>query len=254
MQNVEALLGQMRETFLSELGERCDQLENLVIQLENASMPRDLFDDLYRRVHSLKGSGGTHGVHIVSVICHQLENLLTEAANRESFSSSFSTKALAHIDLLRKVEQLSEQEDPDYDALETELEKLREPKEQQLLKVLVAEPSSIMQQLLRKALADQPVHVTMVDDGIAALELLVRHPFDVTVMARELVRLNGIAVAAALRASKGRNANIPFILLTSNPETVPKDIQITKILPRDRHLMDEVTQALTQHTLSASPA
>jgi len=252
MQNVEALLGQMREAFLNELGERCDELENMIIQLEHSSRPREVFDELYRRVHSLKGSGGTHGVHIVSIICHQLENLLTEAAGHESFSSSFSTKALAHIDLLRKVEHLSEQEDPDYDALETELESLREPKEQRLLEVLVAEPSSIMQQLLRKALADQPVHVSMVDDGIAALELLVRHPFDAAVMARELVRLNGIAVAAALRASRGRNANIPFILLTSNPDTVPKDIRISKILPRDRHLMDEVTQALTQLTLPPS--
>lgn len=72
--------------------------------------------------------------------------------------------------------------------------------------------------------------------------------FDVAVLARELVRLNRVAVVAAIRASQARNAKIPFILLTSNPETVPVNVAIDRVLPRDKHLMVEVLQTLTGMT------
>ncbi|WP_028573245.1 ATP-binding response regulator [Desulfonatronum lacustre] len=245
MDKIEALLRQMRRAFLNEMGERCDRLEQKIIQLERTPADRDVFEELYRGVHSLKGSGGTHGLHIITAICHQFENLLTEASGACDFSDNCISKSLAYIDLLRKVQQVAGADDPDYASLEAELERLREPEKQRRIEVLMAEPSNIMQQVLRKALADQPVQITMVDDGIAAIELLMRHKFQVAVLARELVRLNGVAVVAAIRASQGRNAKIPFILLTSNPETVPRNVAIDKVLPRDKHLMVEVLQTLT---------
>ena len=244
MDKIESLLRQMRQTFLNELGERCDRLEQKVIQLERTPNDRDVFEELYRGVHSLKGSGGTHGLHIITAICHQFENHLTEASTTCDFSGACISKALAYIDLLRKVQQVAGEDNPDYATLEAELENLREPKELRLIEVLMAEPSNIMQQVLRKALADQPVQITMVDDGIAAIELLMRQKFHVAILARELVRLNGVAVVAAIRASQGRNAKIPFILLTSNPETVPPNVTIDRVLPRDKHLMVEVLQTL----------
>jgi chemotaxis protein histidine kinase CheA len=248
MDKIEALLRQMRQTFLNEMGERCDRLEQKVIELERTPDNREVFEELYRGVHSLKGSGGTHGLHIITSICHQLENHLTESAGTCDFRSSCISKALAYFDLLRKVQHVAGEDEPDYTVLEAELERLRESKEQRLIQVLVAEPSNIMRQVLNKALVDQLVQVTMVDDGIAAIELLMCQKFDVAVLARELVRLNGVAVVAAIRASQARNAKIPFILLTSNPETVPVNVAIDRVLPRDKHLMVEVLQTLTGMT------
>lgn len=250
MDKIESLLRQMRQTFLNELGERCDRLEQKVIKLERTPSDRDMFEELYRGVHSLKGSGGTHGLHIITAICHQFENHLTEASAACDFSGECISKTLTFIDLLRKVQQVASDDNPDYASLEAELESLRELKERRLIEVLMAEPSNIMQQVLRKALADQPVQITMVDDGIATIELLMRQKYHVAILARELVRLNGVAVIAAIRASQGRNAKIPFILLTSNPENVPPNVAIDKVLPRDKHLMVEVLQTLTGLTVS----
>jgi chemotaxis protein histidine kinase CheA len=243
MNTIEALLSQMRSAFLNEIAERCDRLENLVIDLERAPRSREIFDDLYRNVHSLKGSGGTHGLHFLSTVCHQLENHLTEASTEGDFSSAFFSKALAYIDLLRKV-SLEARADGDYASLEAELEGLRARDQQRMYQVLLAEPSNIMQHLFRKSLTDHPVRITVVEDGILAIDLLMRQHFDAAVVARELIRLNGIAVVAAIRASAGKNARTPFVLITSNPETVPPDTGIDKVIPRNKRLMDDVVHTL----------
>lgn len=243
---IEALLGQMRTAFLAELPERCDALEGLVIKLEHASEPRDVFEELYRNVHSLKGSGGTHGLHFLSTVCHEFENHLTEASGKGAYSPAFVTKALAYIDLLRTVETVARQDVTDYSKLEKALERLRLKDRHRQIEVLLAEPSSIMQHLLRKALHGQPARLTVVEDGILAIEALLRQHFDVAVVARELVRLNGIAVVAAIRCSGGNNAKTPFILITSNPETVPPNTGAARILPRNKDLMDEVVKALME--------
>ena len=50
------LLAKMRADFVSELPGRCALLEDAVMALENGSA--DAFNELFRQVHSLKGSGG----------------------------------------------------------------------------------------------------------------------------------------------------------------------------------------------------
>lgn len=246
IQKIEALLGQMRRGFLSELGERCDALENLIISLEHTPRFKDVFEELYRNVHSLKGAGGTHGLHFLTAICHQFESHLTEASGGNTLLPAFFTTALAYVDLLRQVEVEARRDDPDYARLEAELEKLRFKDRKRLFEVLLAEPSSIMQHLVRKALADQPARLTVVEDGITAIETLVRQTFDVAVVARELVRLNGIAVVAAIRASGGNNATTPFVLITSNPDSVPLHTGISKVLARDKNLIDDVVRTLME--------
>lgn len=246
IQKIEALLGQMRTAFLAELGERCDLLEHLVISLEHTPRSKEVFEELYRNVHSLKGAGGTHGLHFLTAVCHQFESHLTEASGERNLLPVFFTKALAYVDLLRKIEVEAHRDDPDYSKLEADLEGLRFRDRQSLIEVFLAEPSSIMQHLVRKALTDQPARLTVVEDGILAIETLVRQKFDVAVVARELDRLNGIAVVAAIRASGGNNAKTPFVLITSNPDSVPANTGVSKVLTRDKHLMEDVVRTLME--------
>jgi chemotaxis protein histidine kinase CheA len=64
----ELLMAELLAEFLDELPRRCNDLEQAVLSLENQSP--GAFDELFRQVHSLKGTGGGVGIPIITTICH----------------------------------------------------------------------------------------------------------------------------------------------------------------------------------------
>ncbi|OYY94039.1 MAG: hypothetical protein B7Y41_08890 [Hydrogenophilales bacterium 28-61-23] len=93
-------------------------------------------------------------------------------------------------------------------------------------------------------LAHLPLPLTTVDNGMGALQLLLRQSFDTVVLARELKGLNGVAVTAALRASLSHNTAARVILISSNREPVPGHLHIDETLPRDQALLERLTGLL----------
>jgi len=246
------LLQGMRERFLDELGERCDKFDNLILSLERNPAHHNAFDELYRGVHSLKGSGGTHGLPILTSICHQLENLLTEANGGGGFSGAVASQALAYVDLLRRVEGPGRDENPDYSMIEADLEQLRLATLESRHAVLIAETSAMMKRISQKALEGLPVRITPVDNGLTALERLLHEPFDLLILGRELKELDGVAVLAALRASQTRNRNITAVLLTSNRDDIPEFARVDHVLTRDQKLAANLRATAQQALLRRS--
>lgn len=230
----EAMLRQMRSGFLAELPERCDRLEDSVLALEADPSAEGIYEELYRNVHSLKGSGGTFGIAVITSICHQFENFLAEHHGR--YGEAFASSALGYIDLLRQAGELAATAKPDFQPLEASLERLRASVLQSRAPVLVAESSAMMKSLYQQALTPLPVQLTFVENGLAALEQLLRTPFRLLIIGRELTDLNGMAVIAALRESGSRNRLLPVILVSSNREAIPRHLGIDQILPRDMQL------------------
>jgi chemotaxis protein histidine kinase CheA len=244
MNDFQALLDKMREEFLGELPEKCDHLDDLILVLEKNPDDRDAFNELYRGVHSLKGSGGTHGLSIITTICHQLETLLTETDIKGNFGTEFARQSLACIDLLRKVVDYARQEKPNYATIEAGLESLRDAGLQDRRTGLIAESSPVMSNLYQQALERLPLQLTVVGNGLAALERLIHEPFDLVIVGREVKDLNGIAMMAALRASLARNSNIPSILVSSTQGSVPDHAGFSVIISRDKNLADNLVAAV----------
>lgn len=236
----QALLVKMRDEFLGELSERCNRLDDLVLQLEKSPADRDTFNELFRTAHSLKGSGGTHGLTIITTICHHLENLLTEADAKQKFEADFASHALSFVDLLRRVENAAVQDTPNYVTIEADLEKIRQTGLQSFQVGLIAESSPIMSRLYQQALHTLPVKLTVVDNGIAALERLLHEHYDFVIVGREVKDLNGIAVMVALRASQARNQNIRAILVSSKAGEVPEHAKFYAVISRDKKLADNL--------------
>ena len=239
------LLQGLRASFLDDLQERCDHFDNLLLKLEKHPADRAVFDELYRGVHSLKGAGGTHGLHIITSICHQMENGLTDAAHKGDFKA-FVEQALKYVDLLRRVEAPGRMENPDYSTIEAGLEALRQSVLRSRKSCLIAESSSMMARVYETALANQPVQFTRVSSGLEALSRLVHEPFDFAIVGRELQELNGIAVMSALRASQGRNQNLPVILVTSSRDNIPEHAHINVVLLKDHHLPEKLIAAMSK--------
>lgn len=236
IEQFQALLQSMANAFLDELPERCQRIEQRLLALEQAPADTEIFNELYREVHSLKGSGGTHGLKIVTSICHQFENQLTEARNQQRFDSVFTSRALAHVDLLSRVQGYALAGSDDFAELETELDTLRQATLRNRKAGLIAESSPLMVNLYEKALGSLPVQLTVADDGLKALGLLLHEPFDFVIVGRELKELNGIALMLALRAAQARNHRIPALLVSSNQTGIPDAADFEVVLLRNRNL------------------
>ncbi|HQT32311.1 MAG TPA: Hpt domain-containing protein [Thiobacillus sp.] len=244
MEAFQALLEGMRADFLAELPERCDRCDDLILTLEISPNDREAFNELYRSVHSLKGSGGTHGLSIITALCHQLESLISETDARRGFGEVFATRALAYVDLLRQVEQVARQTHPDCSAIETELEVLRQLTLQRRKAGLIAESSIMMAGLYQKALETLPLQLTVIDNGLTALGRLLHEPFDFVIVGGELKELNGMALMAALRTAQARNQSIPAILVSSRSDPIPNHAGFSATLSRNQNLASNLVAAV----------
>jgi chemotaxis protein histidine kinase CheA len=76
MDAIQALLHQLKLTYIGELPDRFDHIGNQILSLEQKGYSQEHYNELFRQVHSLKGSGGTHELHIITSICHLMEDYL----------------------------------------------------------------------------------------------------------------------------------------------------------------------------------
>ena len=64
-------MGHIKETFMKEAREILENLELDITQL-SAELDLDLYNLIYRRIHSIKGSSGLAGFNDVYELTHQL--------------------------------------------------------------------------------------------------------------------------------------------------------------------------------------
>jgi signal transduction histidine kinase/NO-binding membrane sensor protein with MHYT domain/ActR/RegA family two-component response regulator len=87
-----------------------------------------------------------------------------------------------------------------------------------MLRILVAEDNSNNQLVLSALLEPFGVELTMVGDGVAAVEAFRAGVFDVILMDAQMPRMNGVAAAGAIRRleREGGLSRTPIIALTAN--------------------------------------
>lgn len=232
------LLTGMRDDFIMELPERCDLLEECVLAQGRAEA--GAFDDLFRNIHSLKGSGGTFGVPLITSICHQFESFVS--ASRGRFDPLAVSHALSYVDLLHRVADAPERDGHFMLAIERDLEQLRISSMPGCASVLLVEPSIATRKFCQGVLEPLSVRLVSQDRGLTALELLLHQPFDLLVAARELPDLNALALVAALRESGSRNKDIPVILISSNTVPAPTYLHISDTIKRDGEFVSNLAR------------
>lgn len=221
MVDVNQFLQQLKETYLAELPERTSEIESLILALNSSRSPNEVFEELYRKVHSLKGSGGTYGFGIITSICHHLEDLLNESNGVSTKIDDMLIDAyLKHVDLVNRVSNEATQNMiSDFSAIEDDLRVLRNTSTSKHIFGMVVESSHLIIDLCIKSLADFPVKLVFVDDGLTALQRLLKEKYDFVIMAKSLRGLNGVALTSALRTSESINKDVKIITLTSAGES-----------------------------------
>lgn len=248
---IAALMLQMTSSFLHELPEKCHQLEALLLKLEDPATNHPVvFDELYRKVHSLKGTGGTLGMPIVSSICHALENLLTTAHGK--YAPPFADDSLRYVDLLLQVPEASER--GDFAPLQAALEALADAVGE--LSVLVIEPSKTFAHSYRKVLQEHHARETHVTTGMKALEMLLLEKFDAIITARHLSDISTFGVLCGIHYSDNRNRTTPTIVLTSDTTNIPSCIPLDHVVKRDGQMLENIGKVLRgiQRQKATSPS
>lgn len=222
---LDAIMARLRVTYIQELPERVTSLEELVLKLEETEVFAEIYQKLFREVHSLKGSGGTYGFPIITTICHQMEDVLKEIGeSHKNLSQGHIDTLLQYIDLFRQVPVHLESGDTELSGIESELNKLKSKVLGGSYRCLLVEGSVTTQTMVSLVLNDEQIEISHASNGIDALERLLQEKFDLLITAMATGSLNGKALIAATRLSDSVNAGIPAILLTTSEATSVTDM------------------------------
>jgi len=110
-------MSELKKVFLNEAEELLLQIEPLVLELERGPSP-SLLEELFRAVHTMKGSAGVAGIGGIAALTHRLEDLLQKMRAKELEAEAglvdLLLKAVDCIkDLVEKVAGGSDPEPPE---------------------------------------------------------------------------------------------------------------------------------------------
>ena len=88
-------------------------------------------------------------------------------------------------------------------------------------KVLVAEDSSVIQNLLKKILLFENCKITSVKDGQLVLDTFEKEDFDLVIMDINLPSVDGLTATKNIRSGSGGKSNIPIIGISGNAKNLP---------------------------------
>ncbi len=241
---MESLLGVLRDDYLADLPVRFQDMENEILGLEDINQYEEYYQTLFRNVHSIKGSAGTHGLFILTKICHRLEEHLTSTQKIDVITHNEASNLLKFVDLLILArEQIIDGKDV-FLKIESELDALDVIAFKDIIKVIIVGQSDSTIDLITKLISNYPVQIVTVSDGLQSLNKLMHDNYDLMFIGTELPVLNGIAVIAAMRMSKSINATVPIVLLTSTTKiAVEPLLSVDYIIKRDSNMIMNVDNA-----------
>lgn len=118
-------------------------------------------------------------------------------------------------------------------------------------KVLIAEDSSVIQNLAKKILQFQNYDITAVKNGQQVLDKIEKENFDVIVMDINMPVMDGMQCAEQIRNRKDEKANTPIIAISGNAKNYSQAdfdrVGINEYLPKPLNF-DELVEKVNQYT------
>ncbi|MFZ6850005.1 Hpt domain-containing protein [Undibacterium sp. RuRC25W] len=217
MNKAQAMLNALRSSYLTDLPSHIDELESLLLNLESNGFDAEMCSEVYRRIHSLKGSGGTYGLHVISDVCHPFEDLISHFLEHpELLHQGFMTSALGYIDLLRKVTAMYQDTKNPGEDIQEKLQTLRHQSLQSPFSALVVESSDVVLNIIKDVLKTYGFRLEVAKDGYLALGRILSEPFDLVVTSLETPRMNGMALISAAQRLGRKSKNTTCVLITAS--------------------------------------
>lgn len=95
-------IDQLRVSFVEETRDLINELEDILLSLEGKNVSSSIIDQIFRSVHTIKGSGGMLGFEKVLEVTHDLEDIYDKVRSGEiEFTSELREISLETIDILK---------------------------------------------------------------------------------------------------------------------------------------------------------
>lgn len=214
LNHAEQVLLELKQDFLLDLPGRLDKIENLILSFPQTSAFAEKFPLLLREIHSIKGIAGTYGIHVITSVCHSLEDRLSWSMGMDAALVLPIDNWLKYIDLIRQA-IVHASTDNVFNEIEEALFCLKSGGPGIMFTGLLVTSSKSITSLCKQVFVDKVNLLTIVEDGYQGLGQVMREKFDYLIASNEINGLNGKALIAALRLSDSGNKNMPVVLLTS---------------------------------------
>ncbi|PHO12742.1 chemotaxis protein CheA [Malaciobacter marinus] len=113
-------ISKYREMFVEEAEELFESADNVLLEAEtNGSLTDDQMGQLFRDVHTLKGSGASVELTLFAEFTHNVENMMDKLRNHQiEFQPEMAVTLIDSLDVMREVLDLEVAEDLDRDTFE----------------------------------------------------------------------------------------------------------------------------------------
>lgn len=209
--SIQGQLATIAQQYVDQLPGKITEMRVLLQVLLTEGWNQTCGETVHRMAHSIAGSGGTMGLHQVSLAARHLENLFKSAVQGDSSLLELKTEINAGLDLLSAAVKLNEQmsnQDASSKAAATSMEQTAP------LKILVVDDDPIGQMLLASLLRADGHSVTIANDGVEGVECFGKERPDLVFMDVLMPKMNGYEAARQIKASCG-NQFVPLIFLTA---------------------------------------
>ncbi|MEO9871012.1 response regulator [Ekhidna sp.] len=118
-------------------------------------------------------------------------------------------------------------------------------------KIIVAEDSSVIQNLTKKILSQLNYEISSVKNGQQVLDLLDKQEFDMVLLDIHMPIMDGMECAKQIRNLSGSNKNIPIVAITGNANNYTmenfKEVGINAFIPKPLNY-DSVVEMVKKYT------
>lgn len=217
MTSFQNVIDQLKTVFVSELPLRLDAIENLLLEMESTHDFDAVYEEVFRHVHSLKGTGGIYGFHVLSFSCHFIEsNLETiKLKNDADFKKSIGLM-LTHIDLMREMCELMGDHEKAFEGFEFSKDLAEKNVQLKKFSILIVERSKLIAGVISHILLNFKCKVVIVNDENSALAIVQKEHFDIIIASEENDSLSGYQMLYQLRNGLESTSETQTVLLTSN--------------------------------------
>ncbi|MCK5041815.1 MAG: Hpt domain-containing protein [Sphingomonadales bacterium] len=210
---------ELTDRFIESTIDRLESLDQLIDQIYNGKGERgEQFRKFSQEIHSLKGSAGTFGFHLVSTIAHRLEDYM-ESSKRLEKDQWLDVQKF--IDAIRLIFEAGH--DPEQDQHGDILSQLpsSSKQEQDSTTLLLVMTSGLIRKHLGTDLAAKGYDISFANDPVQAIDIALKIKPDVVISSQEFANITGLELAKALKVIDGTK-HIKFALMTGNKKLVKK--------------------------------